>query len=145
MKKLLNRFKRNLLSNLIILAISFLVGISFFFIYIFLIDKPNFKAMCDASFIIAAFFLTIGLITIINRLGYFDSFGYGFAMMGTIFFRPVRFQKKYEDLVDYKQQQYDKRKDKSFYFISFIIVGLLFLIAAIVFLILFKTSFDSLM
>ncbi|MFA6675711.1 MAG: DUF3899 domain-containing protein [Bacilli bacterium] len=141
MKKLINKFRADLLTNIILLLAGLAVGVAFFFLYIYVFyHSPSFNLMSDATFILAAIFLSVGGLLAVSHIGFFDTIGYGFAKMGNIFFRPLKMEKKYNDLIDYKEQKYEKRKDHGFYYLPFLLLGLLFLIAAIVFYFLYLNA-----
>ncbi|HNX16230.1 MAG TPA: DUF3899 domain-containing protein [Bacilli bacterium] len=134
MKKLLNKFKANLRTNLLILFIGFGLGVAFFFLYIYVLSSgPYFINMTDACFILTAVYLAVGGLMWVARLGFFDTFAYGFISVGNVFFRPVKVEKKYDDLIDYKTQKYEKRKNQGYYFLSLFMLGILALIASLVF------------
>ena len=142
MKKLLNKFKSNLRANILILIIGFVLGVAFFFLYIYVIDKcPNARLMSDASFILTAIYLATAGLMWVAHLGFFDTFAYGFISMGNIFFRPLKVEKKYQDLIDYKGQKYQKRKNQGFFYLPFVMLGLLAVIATIVFYSLYLANF----
>ena len=123
-KKLIN-IKVYLIAAIIALAI----GSGVFCLYFFL-NKATIIAACNASILSAVTLIGLGALILLTRLGAFDTFAYGFAQLGSAMFG--REPKKYNDMVEYKQMKYEQRKDKTNYYISFLIVGALFIIATIV-------------
>lgn len=141
MKKLLNKFKANLRANILILTIGFVLGVAFFFLYIYVIEKgPNAYFMYNASFILTAVYLATAGLMWVAHLGFFDTFAYGFISMGNIFFRPMKVEKKYDDLIDYKGQKYEKRKSQGFFYLPFLMLGLLAVIATMIFYFLYLAN-----
>lgn len=130
MKKLMKKFQADFLTNILILVISFVLGIAFLLLWLFLFESSPSTA-CDATFIDAAVFLGVGGLMAMYHYGSFDLLGYGFVSIGNIFYRPLKVEKKYDDLIDYREKKAEKRKDHGYYFISFLFLGVLFLVAAI--------------
>lgn len=140
MKKIIENFKANLIANICILAIGFSLGVTFFFLYIFVFYTPIFLAMVDACFFTAALYLGIALLMLVARWGFFDPLAYGFSYLGNMIFHPRKIEKKYDDLVDYRDQKMAKRKEGGYFYISFLILGILFLVATLVFYFLYLNA-----
>ena len=137
MKKILNKFKANLRTNLLIVGIGFGLGLAFFFLYIFVLQKPIYMAMSDASFIVTAIYFSVAVLMLVAYFGFFDTFAYGFISVGNIFFRPFKVQKKYEDLIDYKEQKSEKRKSGGHFYLPFFLLSIIGIISTTTFYILY--------
>ena len=77
------------------------------------------------------------ILSILARLGAFDTFAYGFLQLGHAMFS--KNPRKYNSMSDYKQAKYDARKEKRNYYIPMLIVTGLFAIAVIVLEIIYHT------
>jgi len=91
------------------------------------------RILSDSFFVPGAVLCGIGLIAVVSKGGFFDIFGYGFISFVAIFKKDVK-KRKYKDYVEYKQA---KRESKfSVWFL--LIVGLAFILVAVIFLVLFR-------
>ena len=124
-----NKKKIDLKIYIIAGIIALAIGAAIFCLYFFL-NKSTIVAACNATILAGVALIGMAALILLTRLGAFDTFAYGFSQLGTAMF--CRQPKKYNDMVEYKQIKAEERKDKSNYFISFLIVGSLFLIATLV-------------
>ena len=92
-----------------------------------------YRYLADAFTIPGIVFLCLGLLIILAGQGAFVGLGYIFRRMGK-FLLPFLFRK---DMTYAEYLESRKEKQKSLWFVSFLIVGAVFMIVAIVFIILF--------
>lgn len=131
-KKVIN-WKSYIITGFIALAI----GAGIFCLYFFL-NKSTLVAACNGSIIAAVSLLGVAALVVLARLGAFDTFAYGFMQLGSAMFSNQ--PRKYNDMVEYKHAQFEKRKDKSKYYLSIVAVGVIFLIATLVLEIIYHSN-----
>ena len=135
MRKLFEQIKKYWLSNLIIFAVSLLLGAALFLTF-FLTRPQNIVNAIDAAAVAGMFVLLSGLLALMGYLGVFDMVAFGFKQLGsTLFAKDPRRDGSY---ADYKQVKVEKRKDSSYYFMPIILAGILYLIAFVVLEIIYK-------
>lgn len=127
---------KQLKENIITFVISLSVGAIIFCLYFFLKSRTIVDA-CNASIMAAVILVSLGLLIWLTRLGAFDTFAYGFKQLGHAMFG--RSPTKYHDMIEYKQDRYEKRKDKTNYYLFIIIAGLCFGVATLVLEIIYHT------
>lgn len=100
-------------------------------------DQPDgaamMSALCDACFVPGAFLTGIGILVLIANDGMFDILSYG-AHSLLVLFSALRSPEKHVSYYDYKMQRLARRKHPSRIILW---VGLLFLAAAAVFLVVY--------
>ena len=125
-------FIRGIIGFFILLAITLLI-------YFFELNTPMTTISLLDGLLIAT---VIGFATSLFRYrvysGSLNFVSYGFSTFGSIFNQNVN--KKYKDLKEYNEIKKIERAGKTYYFLSYIIVSSLYLIALIVVFILFKTE-----
>ena len=140
MKKIWASFKSEIKTNIIIMVVSLLVGFAFFALYVWVWHKTFSISHCaDACTIVFIILFSFSILTLLTRWGTYDSLSYGFYQLGHFMFNSKR-DKKYTDLIDYKEQKMAQREIKGHYYLSFLFVSLVFLMATIVFLIIFNVG-----
>lgn len=95
--------------------------------YILLNDKNLEHALLtisNSSFIVGFILVLVGGLSILSNLGAFDIYSYQFKRKGT---GPNRYT-----LYDHQQKRIEQSKDKQFFFVPYMVVGLLFLIISAV-------------
>lgn len=95
--------------------------------YILLNDKNLEHALLtisNSSFIVGFILVLVGGLSILSNLGAFDIYSYQFKRKGT---GPNRYT-----LYDHQQKRIEQSKGKQFYFVPYMVVGLLFLIISAV-------------
>lgn len=121
--------KEDFISYSITAIIAFAVGGLIFILYFFLnghrfIDAVN--GMALSSILLAGG----AILTILARLGAFDTFAYGFRQLGHAMFS--RNPRKFNNMVEYKQAKTEERKGKRKSYYPVLIVAALFIIALVV-------------
>jgi len=98
------------------------------FITIYFSSSKDLIDACNASFISGAVAIGIGLFSLMNRYGGFDFFEYGFVQVISSMRKGS--PRPYIDLIDYKEQKKSKRKTDGLFYISYLIVGVVWIIVA---------------
>ena len=125
-------FIRGIIAFFILLAITLLV-------YFFELNTPMTTiSLLDGLLIATVIGFATSLFTYLVYSGSLNFVSYGFSTFGSIFNKNVN--KKYKDLKEYNEIKKIERAGKTYYFLSYIIVSSLYLIALIVVFILFKTD-----
>ena len=125
-------FIRGIIAFFILLAITLLV-------YFFELNTPMTTiSLLDGLLIATVIGFATSLFTYLVYSGSLNFVSYGFSTFGSIFNKNVN--KKYKDLKEYNEIKKMERAGKTYYFLSYIIVSSLYLIALIVVFILFKTE-----
>lgn len=99
------------------------------------------KNLVDASnscFISGTIGIGVGVFSLINRMGGFDFFEYGFVQVVSSMRKGS--PRPYVDLIDYKNQKKLKRQFSTLYFIPYIVIGVIWVIAAMILLSYLKTA-----
>lgn len=125
-------FIRGIIAFFILLAITLLI-------YFFELNTPMTTiSLLDGLLIATVIGFATSLFTYLVYSGSLNFVSYGFSTFGSIFNKNVN--KKYKDLKEYNEIKKMERAGKTYYFLSYIIVSSLYLIALIVVFILFKTE-----
>ena len=125
-------FIRGIIAFFILLAITLLI-------YFFELNTPMTTiSLLDGLLIATVIGFVTSLFTYLVYSGSLNFVSYGFSTFGSIFNKNVN--KKYKDLKEYNEIKKIERAGKTYYFLSYIIVSSLYLIALIVVFILFKTE-----
>ena len=125
-------FIRGIIAFFILLAITLLI-------YFFELNTPMTTiSLLDGLLISTVVGFATSLFTYLVYSGSLNFVSYGFSTFGSIFNKNVN--KKYKDLKEYNEIKKIERAGKTYYFLSYIIVSSLYLIALIVVFILFKTE-----
>ena len=125
-------FIRGIIAFFILLALTLLI-------YFFELNTPMTTiSLLDGLLIATVIGFATSLFTYLVYSGSLNFVSYGFSTFGSIFNKNVN--KKYKDLKEYNEIKKIERAGKTYYFLSYIIVGCLYLIALIVVFILFKTE-----
>ena len=125
-------FIRGIIAFFILLAMTLLI-------YFFELNTPMTTiSLLDGLLIATVVGFATSLFTYLVYSGSLNFVSYGFSTFGSIFNKNVN--KKYKDLKEYNEIKKIERAGKTYYFLSYIIVSSLYLIALIVVFILFKTG-----
>lgn len=125
-------FIRGIIAFFILLALTLLI-------YFFELNTPMTTiSLLDGLLIATVVGFATSLFTYLVYSGSLNFVSYGFSTFGSIFNKNVN--KKYKDLKEYNEIKKIERAGKTYYFLSYIIVSSLYLIALIVVFILFKTE-----
>ena len=125
-------FIRGIIAFFILLAITLLI-------YFFELNTPMTTiSLLDGLLVATVIGFATSLFTYLVYSGSLNFVSYGFSTFGSIFNKHVN--KKYKDLKEYNEIKKMERAGKTYYFLSYIIVSSLYLIALIVVFILFKTE-----
>lgn len=125
-------FIRGIIAFFILLAITLLI-------YFFELNTPMTTiSLLDGLLIATVIGFATSLFTYLVYSGSLNFVSYGFSTFGSIFNKNVN--KKYKDLKEYNEIKKIERAGKTYYFLSYIIVSSLYLIALIIVFILFKTE-----
>lgn len=127
---------KNIKTNIITLVISLVIGGGIFCLYFFL-NSSTIVAACNGTIMAAIILVCLGVLILLSRLGAFDTFAYGFRQLGSSIFG--RNPTKYNDMVEYKQAKYEKRKDKTNYYLFIMLAGAIFGVATVVLEIIYHT------
>lgn len=128
---------KNFLKKALPYIISAIFGIVIFLIIIFskkITDAGEtheiMQILCDACFVPGVVLAGMGLIIFAGNGGAFDMLAYAFIRFIDLFRRDVR-NKKYKDFYEYHEAKKDKKRGMAF----MLIVGLVFIVLAVIFLI----------
>ena len=125
-------FIRGIIAFFILLAITLLI-------YFFELNTPMTTiSLLDGLLIATVIGFATSLFTYLVYSGSLNFVSYGFSTFGSIFNKNVN--KKYKDLKEYNEIKKMERAGKTYYFLSYILVSSLYLIALIVVFILFKSE-----
>ena len=125
-------FIRGIIAFFILLAITLLI-------YFFELNTPMTTiSLLDGLLIATVIGFATSLFTYLVYSGSLNFVSYGFSTFSSIFNKNVN--KKYKDLKEYNEIKKMERAGKTYYFLSYILVSSLYLIALIVVFILFKTE-----
>ena len=125
-------FIRGIIAFFILLAITLLI-------YFFELNTPMTTiSLLDGLLVATIIGFATSLFTYLVYSGSLNFVSYGFSTFGSIFNKNVN--KKYKDLKEYNEIKKIERAGKTYYFLSYILVSSLYLIALIVVFILFKTE-----
>ena len=125
-------FIRGIIAFFILLALTLLI-------YFFELNTPMTTiSLLDGLLIATIIGFATSLFTYLVYSGSLNFVSYGFSTFGSIFNKNVN--KKYKDLKEYNEIKKIERAGKTYYFLSYILVSSLYLIALIVVFILFKTD-----
>ena len=125
-------FIRGIIAFFILLALTLLI-------YFFELNTPMTTiSLLDGLLIATIIGFATSLFTYLVYSGSLNFVSYGFSTFGSIFNKNVN--KKYKDLKEYNEIKKIERAGKTYYFLSYIIVSSLYLIALIVVFILFNTG-----
>lgn len=129
MKKAFIQIRKHWLTNLITFFISLALGAMIFCLMFFLRNRTLLAAVNGMALAMAVVLL-FGLLMLVNYLGAFDTFAFGFKQLGSmIFAKDARKEGPYHE---YKENMAVKRQDSSYNFVTMIAVGLLLMVALIV-------------
>lgn len=125
-------FIRGIIAFFILLALTLLI-------YFFELNTPMTTiSLLDGLLVATIIGFATSLFTYLVYSGSLNFVSYGFSTFGSIFNKNVN--KKYKDLKEYNEIKKMERAGKTYYFLSYILVSSLYLIALIVVFILFKTE-----
>ena len=125
-------FIRGIIAFFILLALTLLI-------YFFELNTPMTTiSLLDGLLVASIIGFATSLFTYLVYSGSLNFVSYGFSTFGSIFNKNVN--KKYKDLKEYNEIKKMERAGKTYYFLSYILVSSLYLIALIVVFILFKTE-----
>ena len=125
-------FIRGIIAFFILLALTLLI-------YFFELNTPMTTiSLLDGLLIATVIGFATSLFPYLVYSGSLNFVSYGFSTFGSIFNKNVN--KKYKDLKEYNEIKKIERAGKTYYFLSYILVSSLYLIALIVVFILFKTE-----
>ena len=125
-------FIRGIIAFFILLALTLLI-------YFFELNTPMTTiSLLDGLLIATVIGFATSLFTYLVYSGSLNFVSYGFSTFGSIFNKNVN--KKYKDLKEYNEIKKMERAGKTYYFLSYILVSSLYLIALIVVFILFNTG-----
>lgn len=89
------------------------------------------QILSDSFFVPGVLLTGVGLLVFVSNAGLFDMLAYGVHLIYDRFIRDVT-KRKYRTFYDYKESRKDKKKDIT----SLLMVGIVFIILSVVFLIL---------
>lgn len=139
MKKLFENIKKYPKIYVITLLIGIVIGFGIFCIFFFWFGKQKIIGALNGTGIAGAALVAFFGFGWLAKNGAFDTLSYGFTQMFSSMFGKKA--NKYNDMVDYKEQKNAKREIGPTAYFSFLLVGLLYLIAFAVLEILYHTIF----
>lgn len=125
-------FKKNILMTIYLLGLGTLV---FLLIAFFtnqkngVVGNPTYTSVVDGGFIAGSVIIFCFLLSLLNRFGAFDTFGYSFSAL-LHSFNPEK-EKKYVDLVEYKDKKNIKRSKTPLFYVPYLVSGVILLIVTI--------------
>ena len=137
MKKIKKLFQDKLFLAIFKSVVSVLFGTVFFLCFFFTHER-TYSTISTGFFIPASILIAISFFSFVNHLGGFDFVSY--ATITTAQYLKKNPEKPFEDLIAYKEFRNEKREFEGPVYIPYLIFGLIFLVLAIVFYILFKKS-----
>lgn len=117
--------------------IIFIIGLIITSISLF-VKGFNLLSFVDGFFISGASLIFIGLLSCLFFYGAFDTFSFSFSYVKNSYSKNK--DERVNDFYKYKQNKNSKRENMNIPYTPYLINGLLFLIIAIVFYIIFKAS-----
>lgn len=123
-----NKYKLIYFGVLIIISIVFYLLLYFF-------RGKTFIDQIDNSFIVFFSFFLFGCMSIVNNQGMFDAMYYGFSTMFSLFRNENR---RYEDLIAYKENKSQKRSVDKINFLFYYFISFIYLIVFLYFYISYK-------
>lgn len=123
-------WKVHIITSIIFLIIG--VGI---FLAFFLTNKTLYGALNGTAFS-GIILLSFGGLSWVAREGFFDFASYGFKQMGSMIFG--RKPNAYNDYPSYREYRDERRKTAPHFYVSILIIGVLFIVAYIILRLFFK-------
>lgn len=105
------------------IAVGSFLGLVIIFMWLKKFNTSNFPAAFATSGLILTF---VGLLLLLSYFGAFDTLGYAFTTFKS------RHRRPYKDLVEYTEVKNRSRKVKDYFFVPYIVVGLLFFVLGFV-------------
>ncbi|MBO4703293.1 MAG: DUF3899 domain-containing protein [Bacilli bacterium] len=137
MKKVFEQIKKHWRINLITFFASLLLGGGIFCL-IFFLRNMTIIAAVDGAAIGSVIVIFIGLLMLVNHLGAFDTFSFGFKQLGTMMFsKDPRKENSYQE---YREDKILRRSNSSYNFVIVILTGSLLSISIIVLEIIYHAS-----
>lgn len=137
MGKVKDNIKKYLPQHLIILLISFVIGVVIFLLLFFLSkNKMTLLAAVNSSAISGVILFSFGILASVNSAGAFDSLTYGFNQLSSSLF--AKKANRYNDFNEYRNAKIEKRKNGAYYFLPIIVSSIPFFIALVVLEIIFN-------
>mgnify|MGYP003315909028 CR=1 FL=1 len=138
MRNLWYKFKEDMVANIVAFVIVMVLSIVSFCLLFFLKGPRNLLGACDACLLATAIPFAALSFYLLNRFGMFDTVGYGFSyFVGMFRFHP---QKKYKDLIEYREIKYTSRH-KTAYYLPFSLALIITALALVVVYILYRVQF----
>ena len=114
--------------HIITSIISMIIGVGIFLAF-YLTNKTLYGALNGTAFS-GIILLSFGGLSWVAREGFFDFASYGFQQMGSMIFG--RKPNAYNDYPSYRDYQNEKRKTQPHFYVSILIIGVLFIIAYVI-------------
>lgn len=129
MKKIIENIKKYPKAYIIALIISMVLGVTSFLLFYFLGNR-NIISLLNGTGVTGMILLGVAGLCIVSRFGAFDTLSYGFKQMFSSWF--AKQANKYNDMAEYKEEKNRVRENGSYYYLSIIVVAILFIIAYII-------------
>ena len=114
--------------HIITSIIFMIIGVGIFLAF-YLTNKTLYGALNGTAFS-GIILLSFGGLSWVAREGFFDFASYGFKQMGSMIFG--RKPNAYNDYPSYRDYQNEKRKTSPHFYVSILIIGVLFIIAYLI-------------
>jgi hypothetical protein len=122
-------FKRLFIHSLITYIIILSISILFYIAFVFILGYKYKTSYTDSCFIVSVIWISVGLLNLISKDGFFDMFQYSGKYIVKKFTQ--RQMETYQDFKDNKEAK--KKKTANYSFGPFLAIGLILLVIAIVF------------
>lgn len=123
-------FKNLITSHISYILTLFAISIVIFGLCFLCFFDLTLKVACDSFFITGAIFVGVGVLQIVGNQGTFDLMSYSFANL--LYSYKKGGDKKYEDVISYKNLKEEKRIRNRRNFVFYFFYGIIYLIGAIV-------------
>lgn len=124
-------FIKYMIKSIISICISLIV-----FLIVFFIRGNNFTGILDGLFLASVASITMGLFSLITNLGFFDLIAYNGARFNNFIHQYKG--KSFNGVFEYSESKKEKRKENRYVFLSYLVVGIVFLIISIIYLFVFR-------
>lgn len=120
MKKIKKIFFHSPIKYVVLLVISLVIT------SLYIIARgSSMTSLSDAFFLAGAVIFFTGMLYLTSYYGAFDTFNYGLSRIG---------KKRYKDLYEYTVIKNEKRKEKNYPYIPFLVIGIFFIMISCIFL-----------
>ena len=120
-----------MIKSIISICISLIV-----FLIVFFIRGNNYTGILDGLFLASVASITMGLFSLITNLGFFDLIAYNGVRFNNFIHQYKG--KSFNGVFEYSESKKEKRKENRYVFLSYLVVGIIFLVISIIYLLVFR-------